>query len=352
MASTVAEMDFELAEPVLAALRGTLDRHDLGYTPSRVPVLASAFAGFAERRMGWAVDPEQVIPVTDVMVGVALLCRALSEPGGLVAFASPNYPPFFAELPREGVGLREVGLGPDGELDLVALRLALAHGARVLVLTSPHNPTGRVFTRTELELIAEVCAEHEAWVIADEIHAPLTLPGATHIPWLEVSDAARERGISLTSASKAFNLAALKCALVVTASSRARDALVRIGDLSDHVGLLGVIAAEAAFTHGDPWLDALLARLHANRGVLGERLAGELPQVRWTPPQASFIAWLDCRQLGFGDDPAATFLRHGVALSPGLAYGRAGAGFVRLNFGTGPELLAEILDRMVRAVRS
>lgn len=351
VASTVAEMDFELAEPVLVALRGALDRHDLGYTPSKVPVLAAAFAGFAARRMGWAVDPDQVVPATDVMVAVASLCPALSEPGGLVAFASPNYPPFFSELPRQGVRVREIGLEPNGALDLAALRSTLAGGARVLVLTSPHNPTRRVFPRAELEAIAEICAEHETWVIADEIHSPLTLSGATHTPWLEVSDASRERGISVISASKAFNLAALKCALAVTASPRARDALARLGDLTDHVGLLGVVAAEAAFTYGDPWLDGLLVRLHANRSVLRERLAGELPEIRWTPPGASFIAWLDCRELGFGEDPAAMFLRHGVALSPGLAYGRTGAGFARLNFGTGPELLGEILDRMIRATR-
>jgi len=192
LASTVAEMDFELADPVLAVLRAALDRHDLGYTPSRTPGLAAAFAGFAGRRMGWTVDPEQVVPVTDVMIGVASLCRALTEPGDAIALATPNYPPFLTELPREGLQLREVGLKPDGALDLDALERTLADGARVLVLTSPHNPTGRVLPRSELEDIAEICADHDAWVIADEIHAPLALAGATFTPWLEVSDAARE----------------------------------------------------------------------------------------------------------------------------------------------------------------
>ncbi len=349
LASTIAEMDFELAEPVLAALRAALDRHDLGYTPSRSPRLAAAFAGFAGRRMGWAVDPEQVVPVTDVMIGVASLCRALTEPGDAVAFASPNYPPFLTELPREGLRLREVGLQPDGALDLDVLDRTLAGGARVLVLTSPHNPTGRVLPRTELETIAEICADHDAWVIADEIHAPLTLAGATFTPWLEVSDAARERGVSVTSASKAFNIPALKCALAITASGRSCDALRRLGDPSDHVGLLGVVAAEAAFTEGDPWLDALLTQLDSNRSLLSEKLTAQLPKVGWTPPQASFIAWLDCRGLGLGDDPAAAFLRHGVALSPGLAYGSPGAGFARLNFGTSPELINEIVRRMALA---
>ncbi len=352
LASTIAEMDFELAGPVLAVLRAALDRHDLGYTPSRISRLAAAFAGFASRRMGWTVDPGQVVPVTDVTIGVASLCRALTEPGDAIAVVTPNYPPFFAELPRQGLRLREVGLRPDGALDLGALDQVLGDGARVLLLASPHNPTGRVLPRPELEAIAEVCAEHDAWVVADEIHAPLTLAGATFTPWLEVSDAARERGVAVTSASKAFNLAALKCALAVTASGRARDALGRLGDPSDHVGLLGVLAAEAAFTEGDPWLDALLAQLDENRSLLGERLAAELPGVGWTPPQASFIAWLDCRRLGLGDNPAAAFLRHGVALSPGLSYGAPGAGFARLNFGTSPELVSEMVRRMAQAAAS
>ena len=141
-----------------------------------------------------------------------------------------------------------------------------------------------------------------------------------------------------------------KCALAITASGRARDALRRLGDPSDHVGLLGVLAAEAAFTDADPWLDALLAQLDANRTRLSEKLATELPKVGWTPPQASFIAWLDCRRLGLGDDPAAAFLRHGVALSPGLAYGSPGTGFARLNFGTSPELVTEIVRRMALAL--
>lgn len=352
LASTIAEMDFELAEPVLAALRAALDRHDLGYTPSRITGLAASFAGFARRRMGWAVDPGQVVPVTDVTIGVASLCRALTEPGDAIAVVTPNYPPFFDELPRQGLRLREVGLRPDGAVDLGALDQVLSDGARVLLLTSPHNPTGRVLPRPELEAIAGVCAEHDAWVVADEIHAPLTLAGATFTPWLEVSDAARERGVAVTSASKAFNLAALKCALAVTASGRARDALGRLGDPSDHVGLLGVLAAEAAFTDGDPWLDALLAQLDQNRSLLGERLAAELPGVCWTPPRASFIAWLDCRALDLGDDPAAAFLRHGVALSPGLSYGSPGAGFARLNFGTSPELVSEMVRRMAQASAS
>jgi cysteine-S-conjugate beta-lyase len=351
VSSTVAEMDFELAPPVLAALRAAIDRHDLGYTPPTTPRLSASFSAFAQRRMRWDVDPGQIMLVTDVMVGVSSLCRALVSPGGAVAFATPNYPPFYIELCLTGVSLREVPLREDRSLDLDALDATLAAGASVFVLTSPHNPLGRVPPRAELERIASICAEHGAWVIADEVHGPLTLAGAEHVPWLEVSDAARACGIAVTSASKAFNLAALKCAMVVTASGRARDAVARLAGQTDHVGLLGVLAAEAAFDEGDDWLDQVLATLSANRALLAQRLAIELPGVAWTPPAASFLAWLDCRGLGLGDDPAAAFLRRGrVALSPGLDYGAPGAGFVRLNFGTTSELVEEMLRRMRSAV--
>ena len=305
LCATIAELDFPLAPPVTAVLEAAIERGDLGYAPSAPRPLRDAFAGFAARRLDWTVDPDQVTLVPDVMVGLIELSRALTEPGDSVAFATPAYPPFFAELPLAGVGLREVPLAADGALDLAALADVLAAGARVLVLSSPHNPTGRVIPRAELERIAEVCAEHEAWVLADEIHAPLVLPGARHTSWLEVSDAARARGIALTSASKAFNLAGLKAALVVTAAPEARAAAARVPSLADHAGLLGVLAAEAAFADGDAWLDAVLARLDANRALLAELLPAELPGIRWTPPEATYLGWLDCRALGLGDDPAA-----------------------------------------------
>jgi len=351
LCATIAEMDFPLAPAVTAVLEAAIERGDLGYAPAPPPALRDAFAGFAARRLDWTVDPEQITLVPDVMVGLIELCRALTEPGDAVAFATPAYPPFYEELPQAGVALREIPLGADGALDLAALGDTLAAGARVLVLSSPHNPTGRVLPRAELEAIAETCAEHDAWVLADEIHAPLVLPGARHTSWLEVSDAARARGIAFTSASKAFNLAGLKAALVVTVTGEARDAVARVPSLTDHAGLLGVLAAEAAFADGDEWLDAVLAQLDANRALLARTLSAELPDVRWAPPDATFLAWLDCRALGLGDDPAAAFLERGrVALSPGLDYGRTGAGFARLNFGTSPELVTEAVRRMTAAL--
>ena len=351
LASTIAEMDFPLAPAVTDALHAAVERHDLGYAPADPARLCAAFAQFAARRLDWSVDPAQVTLVPDVMAGLVELCRVLAEPGDAIAFATPAYPPFFSDLPQAGVRLREIALLPDGTLDLDALDAELAGGVRVLLLANPHNPTGCVLPSDELERIAERCAARGAWVLADEIHAPLVLAGARHTPWLEVSDAAREHGIALTSASKAFNFAGLKTGLAVTASDRAREAVARLPDLSDRVGLLGIVAAEAAFADGDAWLDAVLAKLDANRALLGERLADELPEVRWKPPEGTYLAWLDCRCLGLGDDPAAAFLARGrVALSSGLDYGRPGAGHARLNFGTSPELVAETVARMASAI--
>jgi cystathionine beta-lyase len=351
LASTVAEMDFPLAPEVSAALHAAIDRHDLGYTPPTGTQLPAAFADFARRRLGWAVDQDQISLVPDVMAGLIELCRVLVEPGHQVAFFTPAYPPFFNELPQARVELVQLSLGPGYVVDLDGLEAALVGGVRALVLANPHNPTGRVLPRAELEQIAELCASYDCWVLADEIHAPLVLPGATHTPWLEVSDAAREYGIALSSASKAFNVAGLKAALMITASDRARAAAERVPHPTDRVGILGVIAAEAGFTYGDRWLNALLDQLAANRQLLGDLLTAELPKIKWTPPEASYLAWLDFRALGLGEDPAQAFLTHGhLALSAGLNYGPEGAGFARLNFGTSPEHVTEAVRRMAPAI--
>lgn len=351
LASTVAEMDFPLAPEVTTALHAAIDRHDLGYTPPTGTRLPAAFADFALRRLGWTVDQNQVILAPDVMAGLIELCRVLVERGEQVAYFTPAYPPFFVELPQAGVELVHLPLDSAGVVDLEALEAALAGGMRALVLTNPHNPTGRVIPRAELEQIADLCDHYRCWVLADEIHAPLVLEGASCTPWLEVSDAARERGIALTSASKAFNVAGLKAALMITASDRAQEAARRVPVLTDRVGILGVIAAEAAFTHGDRWLDAVRAQLGVNRELLGELLATELPKIKWTPPQASYLAWLDCGDLALGDNPAEVFLARGrIALSRGLDYGREGAGFVRLNFGSSPEHIRDAVGRIARAI--
>ncbi|WP_112238439.1 MalY/PatB family protein [Kribbella monticola] len=343
IAATVAEMDFELAEPIAAVLHDAVSRSDLGYTAGVPASLGEAFAGFARRRLDWQVDPDQLALVPDVMLGLIELCRIVA-PGGSVGFASAAYPPFLLQLPPAGFSLVPIPLAADGSFDLDRLVAQLRDGLDVLILANPHNPTGRVLPREELEQIADLCAQYGAWVFADEIHAPLVLPGgAKHVPWLEVSDAARSCGISLTSASKAFNLAGLKAAMMVTASDRAQDVVRRSSIASEQAGLLGVLAAEVAFSQCDDWLDDVLRQLDRNRTVIDTGLPAG---VSWTPPQATYVGWLDFAG-ALDEDPARFLLsKAGVALSPGTSYDPAATTFARLNFGTSEELVTEMLNRI------
>lgn len=347
ISATVAEMDFELAEPIAAVLHDAIARSDLGYTASLPSSLGTAFAGFAQRRLNWKVDPGQVTLVPDVMVGLIELCRVIA-PGGSIAFATATYPPFLQQLPAAGFSLVPIPLLADGSFDLDRLTARLQDGLDILILANPHNPTGRVLPYDELTRIADLCAQYGARVLADEIHAPLVLPGAEHVPWLEVSDAARSCGFSLTSASKAFNLAGLKAALLVTASDRAQDIVRRLPFNNDQVGLLGLVAAEAAFTAGDDWLDDVLRQLDRNRALIDSRL----PEgIVWTPPQATYVGWLDCTGLSLREEPADFFRKRArVALSAGRNYDSAATAFARLNFGTSEELVTEMLDRMAAAI--
>jgi cystathionine beta-lyase len=313
--------------------------------------LAEAFAAFAERRLGWIVDPERVRPSPDVVGAIRSLLRALTKPGQRIVITPPVYHPFFAVIEELGCELAEAPLSADG-LDPEAIERQFAAGAVALILCNPHNPTGGVASREQLVAIADAAERYGAWVLADEIHAPLVLPGGRHVPFLTVSDAARERGIALCSASKAFNLAGLQCAQIVTASENATEVTSQLPFGDTHCGHLGAIASVVAFRDGGPWLDDVIAVVDHNRRLLAELLAERLPQVGYTQPQASYLSWLDLRSLELGDDPSVVILeRCGVALSPGPSFGAQGAGFARLNIGTSPALLEEAVQRIATIVR-
>ncbi|GAB1690631.1 MalY/PatB family protein [Krasilnikovia sp. M28-CT-15] len=352
---TVAEMDFGLAPPVAEVLREAVDSSDTGYAAPDSTV-GTALAGFAARRWGWTVDPGAVTAVPDVGVGVVEVLRTLARPGDAVVVSPPVYPPFFDWVPEAGARTHEVPLARDADggyrLDLPALERAFATGPAAYVLCNPHNPVGRVHTPDELAALVRLARIHRVPIISDEIHAPLVLPGAAFTPLLSVPGAA-EAAVSVVSASKAFNLAGLKCAAVVTASPVTAGLVRRFPpDARWRTGHFGVLATVAAYTAGDRWLDRLLATLDARRAQLGKLLAERLPKVRWRPPEATYLAWLDCAALGEGDAPRELFLARGrIALEPGMRFGAPGAGHVRLNFGTSAEILDEATARMAGAVR-
>lgn len=355
----VAEMDCELAPPVAEALHDAVRRSDTGY-PAMDGALAAAFGGFAERRWGWQVDPGQVTPTGDVSVGAVQVLRAATAPGGTCVLSSPVYPPFHRWPGSVGLHLVDVPMlldetpTPSYRLDLEGLEAAFAAGASAYLLCSPHNPLGHVYPPAELAALAELAARYDVLVIADEIHAPLTLPGSTFTPYLTVSDAARRTGVALHSASKAWNLAGLKSAVIVTADDGIRRGkLDRLPpDVPWHAGHFGAIASIAAYEEGEEWLDDLIRVIAGNHVLLADELARELPQAKIVRARAGYLAWVDLRECGFGDaaDPAEAILRVGrLALGIGTQFGTTGRGHVRVNVGCAPDLIPEAVRRIVAA---
>jgi cysteine-S-conjugate beta-lyase len=351
----VAEMDVRLAEPICAALAELVERGDTGYVTWEG--LAEAYAGFAARRWRQELDPARMFVVPDVMWGIFEVLLVGTEPGDRVVINPPVYAPFFDTIGHARRRLVEVPLVRDAagvyELDLAGLERAFAAGARAYLLCSPHNPVGRVWTRAELEAVAVLAERYGVLVLVDEIHGPLVYEPHRFVPFATLGAPAAAEAISFVSASKAWNLAGLKCALAVAGSAAGAALLAGMGEeVAFGAGLFGAVANTVAFEEGEPWLDELLVGLHANRDHLHTLLAEHLPALRWRPEdaQATYLAWLDCTPLRL-DDPAGVFERRGrVALEPGPLYGTGGDGFVRLNFATSPAILGEAAQRMRAAI--
>lgn len=353
-ASWVADMDFPVAPPIRAALQGVLDNDEFGYPnwggfEARSPA-AELFVPRMAERFGWRADPERVHDLIDVIQGVRATVHHRSAPGDGVVLHLPAYHPFLHtidEMGRRLVPVMPVD-APGGGFDYEALEVDLERaGARLWILCHPHNPLGRCFDRAELERIAAIAERFDLTVVSDEIHADLTMPGCRHLPFAALGPDVAARTITLTSASKAFNLAGLRWAVAHVGDDAMHQTLA--GLPSHYLGapnLMGVLAAVAAWTEGDGWLAAVTGVLDENRRALSDLLAEHLPGAVYQPPAATYLAWIDCRPLGFGDDPAATFRDRGVKLSPGYQFGAPGVGHVRLNFATSPAVLAETVAAM------
>ena len=351
----VAETDFPLAPEIASALRRAVETGDTGYVASRTP-LASSYADFAQRRFGWDPDPARMRSTADVSMGIVEILRRVTQPGERVVITPPVYPPFYDLVTEAGAEVQRVPLRDTGtawELDLDGIRAAFEDGATAMLLCNPHNPTGTVHSRESLAALAEIAEEFGAAVVSDEIHAPLAQPRAPFTPFLDTGDAAANIGYAVVSASKAFNLAGLKCALMVTASD-ATSAVVRglPVEVEWRTGQFGLLAAVAAFSEkSDPWLDGLLRTLDENRVLVEDLLASHLPEARYRIPDAGYLAWIDLSGLGWGDNPARRILKEArVALHFGPAFGDEGNGCVRLNFGTSPEIITEAIERIASLV--
>ena len=352
----VADMDFASPPAVVQALRARVDHGFFGYLMER-PELHEVVAERVAKRYGWRVSPDAVVPLPGVIAGFNLALRALTTPGDGLLVQTPIYPPILRAAGNHGLTRDEHALtrGRHGRysVDLDTFVRALGPRTRAFLLCNPHNPVGRVFERAELEGMAAACAQRDVWIIADEIHGELLLDDRRHVPIATLSPEIEARTVTFMAPSKTFNLPGLKCAVAIVPNASLRERLaVAVADLVPKINVLGHAAAVAAYRDGDAWLEALLDYLEDNREVLVRELPRRLPGVRIAAPEATYLAWLDCRDARIpGGDPHTFFLeRAKVALNDGRLFGSGGEGFVRLNFGCPRALLIEGLHRMAQAL--
>lgn len=350
----VAEMDFTLAPAIAEALHAAVDRSDTGYRwEDEVP---EALVAFAAEQWQWQVAQDRVLVLADVMSGIAQSLMHLTEPGDHVVINPPVYPPFFSTVERVAHRtIREVPLQQteDGyQIDVAATEQAFADPrVRAYVLCSPHNPTGTVHSEAILQTIAELAAAHGVLVIADEIHAPLTLPGTVHTPYLSLVDD-DARAVSCLSASKSWNIPGLKCAQVVGTDRTLPTLKEQVPiEATFGIGHFGVLGTLAAYRSGREWLAQAVSVLDDRRTQLAVAISDLADAgISWTRPQASYLAWI--RIEGLGDDPAEVIKEAGyLALTSGVPFGAPGTQHARINFATSTTLLAEIMETMGSVVR-
>ena len=354
----VAEMDFPIAEPIRKVLSEMVAHSDLGYLGS-IPELGNAFANFAQRRWNWKVNPDYVRLCTDVGVGMVEVLRITTNPGDKVLINSPIYQNFYNWINETTVQLVDVPFIQDMAsgssewlVDFNGIEKAYADSVKVHALCSPHNPLGRIYTREELIRLADLAKKYSVKIISDEIHAPLAFSGHEFVPFLSLSDAASEVGICVTSASKGFNIAGLKSAIIVSQNQENHELLAKL-PMAVHFrsSLLGAFAAVAAFNEGDQWLAGAIATIESNAHFLKTLLNTSLPTVKYEIPACSYLAWVDVSALNLGDDPAAIFLEKGrVAFNSVKIYGPNSGQFVRINLATSESVLAEAVNRMVKSL--
>lgn len=350
----VAEMDFPIAEEIKSALRDMIDRSDTGYL-GPFPEMFEAFKSFSTARWGWSPDTSQIRIATDVGVGTVEVIRTLINPGDRVVLNSPVYDNMWrwvAEVKAELVDVPLVERDMEYSLDLDGIERAYKAGAKVHILCNPHNPVGIIFTKSELARIAELAKQYGVIVISDEIHAALTYPGNTFVPFLAVSDAAREVGICVTSASKAFNLAGLKCAMIITQSDDLKNRINSMPiSVAFRASLFGAVAATAAFENSIGWLDGALKTLDENRKLIRALIDSKVPAIGYRIPDFGYLAWLDLSRLGLGEDPTKTIMERGkLAMNSGSFYSPKHPQFARLNFGTSAENIEEGFNRILRSL--
>jgi cystathionine beta-lyase len=350
-----ADMDFRVPEPVVDALRARAEHGVFGYC-YEPPELREVIVERLARLYGWRVEPEAIVLQTGVLAGFMKVCRVAAAPADGVLVQPPVYQPIFAAPAHNGSIHQEAPLAmrPDGrwEIDFDAFEAAADDRTRVFILCNPHNPVGRVFSRPDLERLAAICLRRDILICSDEIHCDLIFDGRRHVPMASLDADVARRSITLMAPSKTFNVPGLRCSFAIIPDAELRRHFAGETDFSE-INNMGLAAALAAYRDGQDWLDQVLAYLQANRDFVADFVWKELPGVEMVTPEATYLAWLDCRQTGIPGSPQAFFLDHArVALTDGAWFGTGGSGFVRLNFACPRATLAEALERMRMAVQT
>jgi cystathionine beta-lyase len=351
----VAEMDYPLAKPIKKTLIDMIERSDTGYS-GIIPELTTAFTNYAKRNWDWEVNAEQFHLATDVGVAGVEVLRLFTQAGDTVVVNSPVYLNFFTWIKEVHCEVKDVPLlhvGDKWALDASGLEAAFAEGAKVYLLCHPHNPVGHVFTKAELEKVAELAKRYNVLVVSDEIHAPLTFPEAEFIPYLALNYAARETGVCITSASKSWNLAGLKCAQIISDDPKIHDVLQALPiAIPWRTSILGAWASVAAYDEGEEWLAAVLKNVDENRHYLKKLINKHLPKAKYSIPNSTYLAWIDLSAYEL-EDVAALLLDKGrVALNNGCDFGVTGHNFVRMNLATSKEILKEAVKRMASVLEN
>lgn len=345
----VAEMDFELDIAIKERLHSLVNNSDTGYLGS-TKELETNLASFAQKRWNWQVDPDYIYVCGDVAVGMLEPTRMIIKPGEKIMLNTPVYMNMRNWANRAQAEIIDAPMAKNGmhfTLDFEAIEAGYKNGVKIHYLCNPHNPTGTVFTHSELSRLADLAEKYNVMVFSDEIHGPITYEAEAFVPFLSVSDAARKVGMAVTSASKAWNLAGLKCAQIITADPNMK-AIVDSMPMSVRfsASLFGSHASAVAFTSIE-WLDAAILTLDRNRRFLKTELHDQLPSVEYRIPDASYLGWLDVTSLELGEDPAKTILEKGrLMLSNGILFGPDSQNFVRINFACNKEIITEGIKRL------
>jgi cystathionine beta-lyase len=353
----VADMDFPAPEPVIRALRERVEHGVFGY-PTEPPELRPIIVERLQRLHGWQVDPEALLFLPGVVAGFNLATQAVTTPGDGALAQTPVYFPILRVPGNAGCTQDEMELTqqPDGSyaIDFDAFEAAITQRTRIFILCNPHNPVGRVFRRDELERMAEICLRHEVVICSDEIHCDLLFSGQRHLPIASLAPEIEARTITLMAPTKTYNVAGIHASVAIIPDVELRKQFQGArADLVPRMDTMGYTAMLAAYRDGQPWLDAVLRYLEANRDILVEYVNTRQPGIVTHPPEGTYLAWLDCRQAGIPGNPHQFFLEQAhVAMNNGATFGRGGEGFVRLNFACPRSTLSQALEQMREALLS